>query len=525
MDRKSALRSIGVVFFVCVAAAATAAEIHVPADHPTIQAAIDAAHDGDAVIVSPGRYAENINFLGKAITVQSTDPGDPDVVAATIIDAAGAGRCVTFAGGEEETSVLAGFSLTNGFASHIPDHQGGAVYCKEASPVIVGNVITGNRAKGSGGAIYCDRGSPVITDNVISGNSSRGGGGAIEYGRARGAITDNVISNNSAVFGGGIRCAYASATIAGNIIEGNSGGFGGGINIVSWAPIVVNNIIAGNSANHGGGLTCDTARVLLAGNVIAGNAAGTGGGIDVSYSTLTISNTVITQNWTDFMGPAMHCSSSSVRILNSIIRHNYDSDDGQRYTPALPPPMWWPSPLSPGSTIFLAHSIAPPAILGPISVDYPDSVRAYADIDMDPPFVDPGHWDDNGTSKLSDDVFIMGDYHLLPGSPLIDVARHDVDNPDTEEIEELPDTDLAGLSRLIDGDGNGEAKLDIGPYEHLPGDANFDSTVNILDFILIRNNIGLDPASFPAARQADINADGSVDLLDFIAARNHATGQ
>ncbi|GAI61123.1 unnamed protein product, partial [marine sediment metagenome] len=31
-------------------------------------------------------YYENINFLGKAITVRSTDPNDPNVVAATIID-------------------------------------------------------------------------------------------------------------------------------------------------------------------------------------------------------------------------------------------------------------------------------------------------------------------------------------------------------------------------------------------------------------------------------------------------------
>src|SRR5216117_3331126 len=43
--------------------------IHVPADQPTIQAAINAAVNGDTVQVSPGTYIENINFLGKAITV------------------------------------------------------------------------------------------------------------------------------------------------------------------------------------------------------------------------------------------------------------------------------------------------------------------------------------------------------------------------------------------------------------------------------------------------------------------------
>jgi hypothetical protein len=146
-------------------------------------------------------------------------------------------------------------------------------------------------------------------------------------------------------------------------------------------------------------------------------------------------------------------------------------------------------------------------------------------IDADPQFVDPGYWDDNGTpDDYSDDTFVMGDYRLLPGSPCIDAGTNDVDNPDTSEVEELPDTDLAGLPRVIDGDLDGTATVDIGAYEFLPGDANYDGTVNILDLIFIRNAMGADPASDPAARKADRNADGAVDVQDMIVVRSGPGG-
>ena len=92
------------VAFVTTASADT---LHVPGDFPTIQAAIDAAMDGDEVEVHPGTYNETINFLGKAIRVYSTD--GPDV---TIIDAQQTGTVVTCDSGEGPDTVLEGFTIT-----------------------------------------------------------------------------------------------------------------------------------------------------------------------------------------------------------------------------------------------------------------------------------------------------------------------------------------------------------------------------------------------------------------------------
>ena len=101
----------------------TAGTIHVPADHATIQAAIDAAVDGDEVIIAPGSYTgmgnRDLDFSGKAITVRSTDPNDPAVVTTTIINCEGSEedphRSFTFHSGESGTAVVTGLTITNGY--------------------------------------------------------------------------------------------------------------------------------------------------------------------------------------------------------------------------------------------------------------------------------------------------------------------------------------------------------------------------------------------------------------------------
>lgn len=80
----------------------------------TIQEAIDAAPHGDVVVVAEGTYVENVRFNGKNITLRSTAPLNSGIVGTTVIDGNQGGPVVTFAGTEDGTCVLSGFTIRNG---------------------------------------------------------------------------------------------------------------------------------------------------------------------------------------------------------------------------------------------------------------------------------------------------------------------------------------------------------------------------------------------------------------------------
>ena len=92
----------------------TAATIHVPSDQSTIQAAIDSSVDGDTILVADGTYKENIDFKGKAITIKSANGA-----ATTIIDGSKIDYVVKFVTNESSSSVLDGFTVTNGYPGGI----------------------------------------------------------------------------------------------------------------------------------------------------------------------------------------------------------------------------------------------------------------------------------------------------------------------------------------------------------------------------------------------------------------------
>ena len=108
--------SLSVVRPSAVVAATSASIIRVPADQPTIQAAIDSTSPGGEVVVGPGVYAERINFHGRAVTVRSAAGAET-----TVIDGGGRGAVVSFLSGEGRDSVLRG--LRDGCRSRRPVYE------------------------------------------------------------------------------------------------------------------------------------------------------------------------------------------------------------------------------------------------------------------------------------------------------------------------------------------------------------------------------------------------------------------
>jgi len=217
--------------------------------YPSINPALSQAADGDEIVVEPGRYLENVDFFGKAVTLRSTNPTDEAIVAATIIDGNGAGSVICFKNDEGADSVLRGFTVTGGKMDH-----GGGIYCKRSSPTITENIIMNNTAILNGGAILCGGGSPTITGNTIIFNNA-GAGGGISLGEVAGSVIGNVIISNSAESGGGISIGnWASTTFTNNVIARNSASTVGGA-FYCWHKEfeIVNCTIVDNHGGQGGG--------------------------------------------------------------------------------------------------------------------------------------------------------------------------------------------------------------------------------------------------------------------------------
>jgi hypothetical protein len=329
------LRGIIVCILFCLSSVVivSAATFYVPDDYPTIQGAIDASQHGDVIIVRAGTYFENIDFTGKNITVESESGPD-----STVIDGNQSGAVVMLHNYESSSTVLEGFTLTNGTGEFYNSYSwGGAIFCWSSSPVIRNNVITGNWAE-LGGAICCDQGaSPAITGNIIKTNIAEDRGGAIYCDNdSNPAIVKNLIFQNEVTLssGGAIYSKYSSPTISGNTILDNfAHTHGAGIYLTYGSPVIENNTILLNYSDSGGdcggGVHSRGGSPVLTGNVIGNNAGGNGGGLSFSTNCEpTVVNNMIYGNTALDDGGGICCDESDMSFACNTMFGNTAAGKG-----------------------------------------------------------------------------------------------------------------------------------------------------------------------------------------------------
>lgn len=335
----------------------------VPSEYPTIQAAIDAAVDGDTIIIAPGTYTgdgnRDIDFKGKAITVRSIDPNDPNIVPATAIGCERQGRGFYLNGCAGAT--IAGLTITNGLAE-----AGGGIYIEDSNVRIRKCRIIGNATKngqdgwwednpslppgqdatdgGSGGALYCESCSVTIVDCNISGNMT-GAGGAWLTDYYRGAAGNG--GNGGAVFSTMCSLSMDDCIISGNTTgtggsgsnrggAGGDGGDGGAVFSTMCSLSIVDSIITGNATGAGG-----SSQSVWGGDPGSG---GRGGAVYLAGSTVAISQCSLSGNRTgdggkgDYLtggggkggcGAGIYCDQScSLEIHGSDVRDNIAGTGG-----------------------------------------------------------------------------------------------------------------------------------------------------------------------------------------------------
>jgi parallel beta-helix repeat protein len=246
--------------------------INVPGDYSTIQEAIDIATGGDTIQVADGTYKgewnKNIDFKGKAITVQSaTGPEN------SVIDCEGEGKGFVFHSGEDQNSVVMGFTIQNCYATGI---EGAGIHVGfSSSPHIKNNHIKNCE----GWAIGLTGSSPIVEGNTLI----RNGGGIILWG-AKPTIAGNWIGENT---GQGIEAFNTGAfTIVNNLILSNGGdGIKYGIPFGTQEPVeIINNTIVGNSGSGINGNRSEFLKVLN--NIVVRNGGyGINFGPDYNWGT------------------------------------------------------------------------------------------------------------------------------------------------------------------------------------------------------------------------------------------------
>ena len=429
-----------------------------------LRTAIDEAVSGDEIEVGPGTYLERIDLLGKAITLRSTD--GPEM---TTIDGAPSGvpgdeggSVVTCVSGEGPSTVIDGFTITNGNGAT----GGGGMYNVSSSPTVVNCIFSNNSASSHGGGMYNLHGSPTVTDCVFIGNSSTSHGGGM---------------SNTTVYGNHRYPTLTNCLFLDNFALNQ----GGGIFISdSMHSTLIGCRFNGNKANGGGGgiYASHYSTTALANCVFSGNTTpGRGGGLfNDGTSTVTAVNCTFSGNTADFGGGVRADTVSTTTLANCILWGNTATTEGHQISEEA------------DYEVTVSYSCIQGGWFGE------------GNIDLDPLFVDPDGLD--GTVGTEDD-----DLHLEDGSPCLHAGDNESIPADTLDLDD--DGDVAEPVPFdIDGDDRIQhCVVDIGADEapYAGPDCNTNGVPDVCD---VFNGASNDCNANGIPDECDIASGASIDI-------------
>ena len=294
-------------------------------DYATVQAAVDAAEEGDTIKVAgyctgvESRPRQDVSttgvvtqvvYISKTVTVRggytitNWTTSDPNIYTTTL-DADGDGRVFYITG--QVSPTIEGLRITGGDAWYMggaPPSKGwpcvgGGVYIITATATLIDKQIVDNGAFDGGGGLFLLNSNAIIARNSIVSNSSLQGGGLCLL-ESNPTLIGNTIASNNAWHGGGLWVEGTEISFSGNrVIDNSAQGCGGGLDVRNSTGKLTNNIVADNHAGgyndecDGGGLYIANSQLHLLHNTIASNAGGDGSGIRVSQSTVWMTNTIL----------------------------------------------------------------------------------------------------------------------------------------------------------------------------------------------------------------------------------------
>ena len=258
------------------------------ADFDNIQAAVDAASDGDEIIVMPGIYisttSEVVNPNGKELWIHSNLGSEY-----TFIDGETQRRGFLFDSNETSATVIDGFTIMRCVAEN-----GGGAYIFESSPTIENCNFINNTSNNDGAGAFFGYSDSILINCTFSANIAANEAGGLRANWSNLTLNDCTFTLNSGDYGGALYCWGSSPVLTNCIFTNNTANYAGAMRCKEFSnPVLTNCEFTGNTVEFDGGAmhNKDASNPTLTGCNFVGNTASyDGGGVYNSDSNPTLTN-------------------------------------------------------------------------------------------------------------------------------------------------------------------------------------------------------------------------------------------